>query len=263
MANTINCAFACHPPSSTVGFTDTTGAARAAGATLRIDVVSAAIASIIDDLEVQGFSGQQLSIAVHTFSNSLKAPQSATTDMARIRAALAGVSLDSTAGEGGTMFYNALDRVRRIVGTSGDASSANRRKKFVILFTDGVASNVSHTVDPAFSEAPGFRFFNPVYNGNGAFAMQGFDPSACEPIKRNDVTITTLNVRYVVPHVSTDDDGRFNEIERFLAPNIAQNMERCATSPEFALWADTPADIRKALEEIAVLLATATVRISS
>ncbi|MEZ5790309.1 MAG: VWA domain-containing protein [Nitratireductor sp.] len=246
-------------------WTSSHNAARAAGASLRIDVVKTALARIVDELGIQGFEGAQLQIGVHTFSNNFTTVLQPTTNLSSVKSALNSIDLSGDVGEGGTDFYSVLNSTRSKVGKSKSGLSASNRKKFIMFVTDGISSNVGYTSDPSniFAAHPGYRYYSPFYNGNAAFSMQGFDPAACRQIKDRDVTLFTLNVRYIIPTVGTDNDPRFSEIGQNLKPDIQQHMQECATSSEHAMWADTPAEIDKALEQFVDTLTTDVLRIGS
>ena len=264
MANTIGCAFACHSPdsASAYGFPSTLAASRSAGATLRIDLVKDTVSKLIDDLTNAGFDGSQLQIGIYSFSNTFKTVRQPTTNVASAKTALAALDMTHEKGEGGTDFYTALSSARSRVGKSGSGLNATSRKKFIVLVSDGVASNVSYTDDEnVFGPNPGYRFYSPFYNGNSSFSMQGFDPNACKQIKDRNVTLFTLNVRYIIPTVGTDNDGRFSQIGSYLKPDIQAHMEDCATSPQHALWADTPADMDRARKELIEVLASDILRL--
>lgn len=266
MANTIGCAFACHVPANSVYWRSTIGEARSAGATLRIDAVKAAIGTMLDDLAANNLSGNSLRVSIHTFSNRLTTRLQPTTNATDIRKAVAQIELDGSEGQTGTNFSAALSALQAKLPVSGDGSSAKSRKVYAVLLTDGVATNVMYKsgVNGEYTDDPAFAWYSPVYNGNGAWAMQGFDPAACTGIKTvKKAELMTLNIRYTIPKVGTDNDGRFNEIGTHLAPKIATNMETCASAPDYALWADTPASIHDAMSKLAGMLGSSTLRLAN
>lgn len=250
----IGCAFACHVPSGLPNFSDTHIISRNAGAELRIDVVKDASIDLITTLQAEGY-GDLLSVAVHTFSNTLETVQTATTDLSLVQTALNNVELSNELNEGGTGFDQSIDQLERVVGMSGDGSRSTTRRKSVILITDGVATNIQFDLAaPNIGvEDPAFRAFTPVINGapGDFFTSQGFDDRLCRDLKtRNEATVITLNVEYIIPTIGTDDDPRFSDIERVLKPDIQQHMEDCASSPTLAKKANNPAEIRAAMADL-------------
>jgi Flp pilus assembly protein TadG len=265
MDSALGCAFACHSPTGQTGFTSTVTAARSAGAKLRIDVVREAIDSIVDDFEAKGITGAQLSLALHTFSNTRKTLVSPTTNTNLFRDGLDGLDLDNSDMEGGTNFPVALSSLQSDMDVSGGGSGPSDRQIFVVLVTDGVATNARNRANIAesFDADPAFVAFMPQYNGSGMFAMQGFDPDDCYGIKANrKATMMTLNVRYITPTVGTDNDSRFQEIENYLVDDIQGHMQQCASAPNYALWADSADEIHAAMEKIAELISTGALRLT-
>lgn len=252
MDTAIGCAFACHVPPGLPGFTDTHIDARNAGAELRIDVVKRASIELVDRLAAEGY-GDLMSVAVHTFSNTLETIQPATTDLNLARTALNTIELTNQLNEGGTGFDQSIDQLEVAVGNSGDGSRASDRRKSVILITDGVATNVRFDMGSTWISDPAFRAFAPVINGapGGFFTSQGLDDRVCRDLKvRNEATVITLNVEYVIPTVGTDGDTRFSQIDSVLKPDIERHMRDCATSPALARTANDPAEIRAAMAEL-------------
>lgn len=255
MAGAINCAFACHVPTAGIaGFSDTHIAARNAGATLRIDAVKSATADIIDYLETKA-SGDLLQVAVHTFSNSLDTVQTPTTDLNRVRTRLNGLELTNQNYEGGTNFHEVMRNLRTAVGRSGDGSTPSDRRKTVVLITDGVATNIRYdsAVPDIGTADPRFVAYAPVMNGapGDVWSSQGFDGSICRDMKdRDEVTLMTLNVEYVIPTVGTDGDTRFDQIRTILKPNIRSSLQGCASVPALSQVVGNSADIDDALMDL-------------
>lgn len=255
MASNIGCAFACHVPAGSAYWTNTHDAARAAGARLRIDVVKEAIGEMVDDLAAAGFSGSQLSLALHTFSNNVQTEYAPGTDIATFKSRLANIDTIAANGEGGTNFHQVMNQIETKVPNNGTGSSASSRKVFVVFVTDGVATNIAYDrYGPSgieFEADPDFVPYAPQFNGSGAWAMQGFDPGVCNDLKNDKhATLMTLNVRYIIPTVGTDNDPRFSEIGSGLAADIGTHMRQCASDPSLALWADTPDEIHDAMDKI-------------
>lgn len=253
MASELNCAFACHVPAAMTTATTTIHRARAAGATLRIDVVKNAAAAIVEDFRTSGASGH-LSVGVHTFSNSLTTVLPASSDLDDAINSLRGLELAGDWGQGGTNFHESTDELATQIGVSGSGLSVTDPIKVVMLITDGVATNAIYdSVDPR--EAipdPTFRIFGPTYNGNpgDVWSTQGFDPRTCNRFKRQGLKVMTLKFEYTIAKTGTDSDDRFDTIEKFLKGDITNNMSRCASQPEYAKRAENSADIRAAMNSL-------------
>lgn len=263
MANAISCAFACHTtdahesawPSSHI-------AARNAGAELRIDTLKDATEQMVTDLKTQGLEGRELKFALHTFSNSVTTVMSANDDLDLVISRIGNIDLDNQNFQGGTNFERTFEQLERAIGTSGDGSSESRPKRYVLFMTDGVETNIRYNdslLPSDYAEA------DPFYTrAAGAWGFEGFEASVCDNLKnRNKVNLFTLNARYNVPTVGTDGDTRFTYIGNTLVPQIQDSMRACASTPDNAYWADTPASINDAVETFKDVLTTKALRLSS
>ena len=119
MDATINCAFACH---------STVNQARAAGATLRYDVVQDAIINVINQLEAKK-AGNAISVSVHGFSNGLSTRLSSESKMSTVRDAVNALILDF----GQTRFQAALSGLNSVIPTPANSS----KREVVVFVTDG------------------------------------------------------------------------------------------------------------------------------
>jgi Flp pilus assembly protein TadG len=244
MANVNGCAIACHTEKPHWNFPNSLPTARAAGATVRIDVVRDAIGQMVNEFEAQGVSGDRLQLVLHTFSNTAATLVPATTSLVTFRNGLATLDLDGDDFEGGTDFTKALDWLESNIGNSGSGYGPGDREKIVVLVTDGVATNTMLDSSSwlGFVVNPDFTPYTPQYFQ--PYPTQGFNPRDCDRLKaQRNVTMSTLNVRYIIPTVGTDNDTRFADIEKFLLPDIEEHMRQCASDPSLAMWADTPQSI--------------------
>ena len=165
MASTIGCAFACHVPPGHQSFSSTIGDARAAGATLRIDVIRDAVDGFVENIANSSISGNVL-VGLHTFSNSLTSLVAPTNDLSSVRTALAGVDLANDWQQGGTSFDHSLQMLSSAVGVSGAGYNSSNARKVIILITDGVATNVKYEngstyPQPDIAADPNFVNFSP------------------------------------------------------------------------------------------------------
>lgn len=263
MAGAINCAFACHTPPGFTSWPNSIHDARAAGARLRIDVVRSATIDLIDNLQALGL-GDSLRVGIHTFSNSLQTVVPATSDLDQVRNGLSSIDLAAVWGQGGTDFAEALSSVHAHMGASGSGMSANDRIKTLVVMTDGVSTNLQYDKNgwDQVDADPNYTPSEPRI-GTGAWAMQGFDERACEPLKREGINIMTVNVEYVIPTVGTSNDDRFEQIGQILKPDIGRKMERCASRRAFAMRANDPRQIERAMDDVLENLEAYTLRLTN
>jgi Flp pilus assembly protein TadG len=252
MDTNANCAFACHVPSTSTEWISTRDSLRAAGATLRIDVIRDAVRDALNGLDPALIASGEVTIALHTFSNTFRTVLPPSSDISAIQTTLDTVDLIGEEFETGTNFHQALQQASDQIRVGGDGFTVDSPKVMTVLLTDGVSSNVRYNAAAATEQEadPNFIEFAPNFGGSLAFAMQGFDPIACDPLKTtNDATMMTVNIEYIEPVVGTDDDPRFSQIANSIAPDIERNLERCASASDLSFEASSPVEIRDALGE--------------
>lgn len=241
------CTVACH-----INGTDTI--ARSAGATLRIDVVKAAIDQVV--AQAQSYSTANIRIGLYTFANSMTTQIDITSNLGAVKAANDAMELSGY--DAGTNAAEALNRIKSKIGAAGDGSSASSPLAFVLLATDGVGNAVDNT-DPKSADAgnwiysPQFVPFGPHAiadpAANPTMDLEGLNPVWCQPIKDLGAQMMTLETKYII---SSFDFGekRYAYIKSTLAPNISAMMQACASSPDKNISADTPAEIKAAMVQL-------------
>lgn len=263
MANTVSCAFACHTadaheslwPSSHI-------TTRNAGAELRIDTLKNATEKMVNDLKAEGLEGRELKFAIHTFSNSLTTVTGPTSDLDLVMSRIRSIDLNNQEFQGGTNFERTFSQLDRSISNSSDGSTETRPKRYILFMTDGVETNIRFNssllpsewaeVDPFYARAAGY------------FESDGFDASVCDTLKNTkNINLFTLNARYNIPTVGTDNDTRFAYIGNTLVPQIEDEMRACASTPDNAYWADTPANIDDAVQAFKEVLSSKALRLTN
>jgi Flp pilus assembly protein TadG len=242
--NTIGCSVACH-----FGNTDASGKgmperARAAGSTLRIDVVKQATLSALN--RVQGLMAQgRVRVAVYTLSSGLTPVFPLSSNIAGAIAAIQKIDLTSTPGQGGSNMTYSLQQLATSLPQAGNGLNKNQPQGFVMLMTDGVQDAATESLADGSTPVPDPKYvlFPPI---GPEWSIQAFDPSACAPIKNRNYTMVTLEAKYVIPSFA-ESDVRYSFIRDVLAGSIAQNMAACASSANNAYVADAPADFQQAI----------------
>lgn len=239
MNQRIGCSFGCHVQGD--GHYD---AAHAAGATMRIDVLRDAITTMVNQADGIKVSPDQFRFSLHVFSSRLATLQQPTTDYGALRTAINGVAPDTV--DGGTNFHVALgDQLPPLLPTSGSGLAGAPRKSHVILITDGVEDCVK--------ESPWLHCDESYVNwyGNGPqgpeWSMQAFDPAICTAIKNTGATVSVLNVKYVAP---PGLDVRYDYVRNNILANIPTTIGGCASNPSTFYTANSPAEIRSAINAI-------------
>ncbi|MGB7431709.1 MAG: pilus assembly protein TadG-related protein [Ahrensia sp.] len=265
------CAFACHVPDELRGDVDpaldTWDTAVAQNIPMRINVVKQAVDRILDDLDAAP-SGNRLRVALHTFSNEVVTVSNPNPSIQNAKNRLATIELSDDLGAGGTDFHAVFDDLEGIIGTSGDGSSPSRPRKAVVFITDGLSTNASYSYGGHGGHSlsnPNYTPFLPTIGAPGSFAqIQGFDERICDDLKsRNNVTLATLNVSYVIPTQGIRPaDTRFRKIDQILKDDIEAHMEACASAPELSKAAESPAEIQAAMSELLGNLQATTLRLT-
>jgi hypothetical protein len=161
---------------------------------------------------------------------------------------------------GGTKLENATKWIRDKVlqGTkSGDGSTVDRPKLYVMLITDGVETYHQFTppdwkmlpFTPYAPTAPDYLKEDDHYRESGH--LQAINPALCAEMKSvRNVTLLPLQVTYLVPKGGLmGGDARFPWIQTYLldSGHVDRSFEKCASDPNYAFKGTTPPEITKAV----------------
>ena len=249
------CALACHMADT--WDKDTLPAARASGAVLRIDVAKSAIKNALTTIKGLSVNSGQLRIAVYTLTNSLANVFPLSSDINGAIAAINAIDLTNANNTGGTNTTYSLAALQSLLPVPGSGAPSAAPRGFVVLMTDGVQNSVEETAyNPvthryALAIDPNYTTTSPNYSSTPNEILEAFDPAACTPIKTKGYKLLTMNVEYLIPSAALGGaEPRYDFIKNTLLPNIATNMQACASSPDLALLASSPADIDKAVSTL-------------
>lgn len=252
MRNMMNCEFACH----------TTGSdsyARSIGARLRFDVIQESLLSVVNSAQYLAKRPDQFEFHVYKFSNYLT-PVIKSRVISQVKAAIGSMSIDSEGA--GTNFRYALQQLMPNISSGGDGKTNANPKTFLIILTDGVESNVyqnqtctdveginGQTVKSCqyvgdWRPDTNFVVTEPGF-WSGAERSQALGTLLCSRIRDKGVVIATLNTEYLITNIN---EYRFMNIQNIIKPAIRETMQRCASRPDFAFFASTPAEIQSATE---------------
>ncbi len=301
MFNREGCMFACHLPprvsSSRIDNNKTTyQTAREASPPIntRVDVARDGLHKIVDlaEKEAEG-SSERVKLGVYTYSNKVTPVvpinDPIASDFGRIRTRVNAITLGTEGG--GSDIMLALNEIRSLVQRSGDGSSSDNPRVFVLLLSDGVAnSTLAHQrPDGGFdmSAAQPFHSRRPaeldsIQNPRSddvsgspnasqvtvrgvvqidAGRIGAMDERACRALKDRSVTMMVIATEYVIPHTPyraktagvPGDDLRF---EWFSTSGrlgaITDRMRACASDNYFVSVRDGAA-IENAMKEMGAL----------
>jgi Flp pilus assembly protein TadG len=253
-----NCAFACHFPGRTQGFTF----ARANNIELRVDSVGYAVNQLIATANATKTLTNQFRIGLYPFivDAITAAPLSADfTQATAVGASLSDywdtnltVASTKAMGSGGTHLDNLFSDLLKLntlpnstvvpsLGTSGDGSSALTPKQFVFIVTDGM-NNSQYAL--ANSNFQGGSNPQPPTNWGTYFGQ-----SYCQAAQTAGVTVAILYIPYLnmtLPPTSAGEYGETLAADNAI-PSIPGDLQKCAATG-FFFTANSSADIKNAMQ---------------
>ena len=248
LQNATGCALACHynfygaVPSNYT-------AARATGATLRLDVVRQATKQLINDMKTRVSSADQVRVSIDLFSNSIIPLLAPTTDLTAAAAAAGNIDFASGLGGGGSETEHALAQLGTAIGTSGTGYNPNSRKSYVVLISDGTQNSVIATTPASggtFTIAydSNYTVNSPNFVFDWSETVATINHAKCDPIKAAGHTLLTGLMDYLIPTIANGGgDGRYDFFKNTLNSVSKAEFKACASDPSLAYTAKTPADI--------------------
>ena len=235
------CFVACHI--AAFAGSDNVASYRAAGATLRIDVIKNAVVQSLTNLMSSTASGT-VRVAIYTFNNTLTQVFPLSSNLAA--AAAAANSVDLTTDGGGTNITYALNSLNASLPIPGSGMNASSPKGAVLLFTDAVQDDASYTVATGLWAADANRVaYSPsVYN---QWNMQPIDPGGCASIKSKGYSMMVLNAQYVVTSTDLAEQSRYGDIQNIVLPAVSANIASCSSGTGYYYSANSPAQITSAV----------------
>lgn len=219
----IGCEFACHrdvsPP-----YANTIDLAHAAGVTLRVDVVDAAVNSVVGELEEKE-SHEHFKASLYGMADDLTELVPLNANLSRVKNY--GITLaEATASRGNTNYRVAMEKITSKI--TGNDSNAH---KVLFIVTDGV------------HDAPRWESnVETIFNGN--HQLGPMDPRWCSALKASGVQVAVLHVNYKVP-----SRAPFPSFVEGYEDEIVPNLRSCASSGLF-ISADEPSGITDGLKTL-------------
>jgi Flp pilus assembly protein TadG len=221
---------------------DTVASYRAAGATLRIDVVKSAVVGSLASLRNSTGAGT-VRVALYTFNNTLTQvfPLSS-----NISAAISAANaIDLATDGGGTNMTHSLNSLNALLPIPGSGKNAAAPKGAVLLFTDGVQDHEQFHTATGWTNDPNWVPYTPsVFN---QWDYQPIDPGACAPIKAKGYSMLVLNAQYVITSTDLAEQSRYGDIQNVVLPAVAPNVEACSSGTGYFYSANSPTEITSAV----------------
>ncbi|MFT4097994.1 MAG: VWA domain-containing protein [Rhodoblastus sp.] len=222
---------------------DTAASYRAAGATLRIDVIKNAVAQSLTNLMSSTASGT-VRVAIYTFNNTLTQVFPLSGNLSAAIAAANAVDLSTDSG--GTNITYSLNSLSAVLPTPGNGMNAANPKGAVLLFTDAVQDHEQFTLATGvWANDPNWVPYAPtVYN---QWDYQPIDPGGCAPIKAKGYSMLVLNAQYVITSTDLAEQSRYGDIESIVLPAVPGNVAACSSGAGYYYSANSPAQITSAV----------------
>ncbi len=232
------CFLACHLPGN-----DTVASYRAAGATLRIDVIKNAVTQSLNGLLASTAAGT-VRVALYTFNNTLQQVFPLSSNLSAAIAAVGAVDLATDGG--GTNITYSLNSLNALLPTPGSGMNAASPKGAVLLFTDAVQDHEKFTAATnVWANDPNWVPYSPsVYN---MWDYQPIDPRGCAPIKSKGYSMLVLNAQYVITSTDLAEQSRYGDIQNIVLPAVPSNIQACSTGAGHYYSANSPAQITAAV----------------
>lgn len=222
---------------------DTVASYRAAGATLRIDVIKNAVVQALTNLSTSTASGT-VRVAIYTFNNSLTQVYPLSSNLSAAISAANAVDLSTDSG--GTNITYSLNSLNAILPTPGTGMNAASPKGAVLLFTDAVQDHEEFTLATGvWANDPNWVPYSPsVYN---MWDYQPIDPGGCAPIKAKGYAMLVLNAQYVITSTDLAEQSRYADIQNVVLPAVPGNVASCSSGTGYYYSANSPAQITSAV----------------
>lgn len=244
-----NCAFACHHQGRS-------GPARAAGATLRLDMVKSAVASVLNSIP----ASPNVKYQIYRFSNEAAIVSPKTDSAATRTSRLNSLNFDTwNNGGGGSNVQPALNYVKARI-SPGDGSNPANPITYVMLVTDGI-ENSAHLSGGSFPilqwyEDPDMSRISPYQvisiGGYSDQTIQSMSASYCTQIKNAGAKMVTMLTPYYVMSGATNSQDvlRDNFVNNTARPRAVTQMQACASSPSMYGLADSSTNLQNAMKTI-------------
>lgn len=254
VASAVNCAFACHINSARGS--SPYDKARAAGATMRIDVARNAAISAVDVSEDTAEFADQVTFGLYKFSNELTTVVSSSdarsSNYSYLKTALRDeMLLDMT--NGGTNIGGAISSLTKLLPKSGSGLKPDDRIQYVIVLTDGVESGQAWTAAKNWFKHPSAKENSPYKTYAAHEVNYALDPDTCEKAQKKDIGIFFIYTEYLEPiygEFGDHDKQRFEFVTDSLFPLIPKRFESCTVDANNVIKATTPAEIEQTFTRI-------------
>ncbi|WP_102957735.1 TadE/TadG family type IV pilus assembly protein [Mangrovicella endophytica] len=241
------CSLTCHVLQGSETVTSYTKG-KAAGAVMRIDVVRTALQKVAAAL--LNTSDDHYRIQVVPFHTMAQPLGSLSSNLATLTSTINGVQLADDYG--GTNMRVALDTMDKKIPTPGTGSTQATAKAILILMTDGVEDDeIRRKKGSGNPRDTNYVLYSPYSATSDCCGIvQSLNPAYCTAMKDRGIRLMAVNTKYLVPK-KDGSNSKFVFVKNTLSKYIEANMKKCVTDPADYYDASSPADIEKAMADIA------------
>lgn len=230
MQNTINCTFACHG--------NTYNNAKAAGATMRIDVAREAAADSIEVIRENVESENQVTVGIYRYGGNvnqiLDFNHPHASDLTFVENKIRQ-KIFLQPSHMGTNTEGAIQQVAADIPDSGLGRTPDDRVQYLVVLTDGV-EDVRH----GGSQTP---------NSPNAYGVWAPGTSGCQAIRDRGIKIFFIQTEYLTPTIGAHQ-YLYQWIDANLNPILDNRFAACAGSMDYVFQTTTPQEIQNAFLDV-------------
>jgi len=199
LSSQAGCAFACHTSEGATfkyknkSYTTVYGLAKAMGVQLRTDVALNAVAEVLDMIDTYDSTHKRIKVGFYTIGETATEVLAPTTSTTNARKVLSDdkSGMTSATSEDATYFDYSMTALKKLIGTSGDGTTAGSPLKLVLMLTDGVQSERNWVLQ----SNSGIRF--PSSAGTLQKDVTPLNPAWCKEIKDLKASFGVLYTEYL------------------------------------------------------------------
>ncbi len=246
MMNTIGCTFGCH--NNQVSANSSYGRAKAAGATMRIDVAKNAAMKSLDIIRDNTELDDQIRLGLYRYSSNLtpvmNASDANSSDLNHVRNVFDDeIHLDFWGMGSNTEL--ALEKVAERLPDGGSGRTPNDRKQYIVVVTDAVDDWRHFYGTPSGSERLWSRVNLPRYGG-GVWAPGN---TGCKAIRDRGINIYFIQTEYLAPTIG-QHQAYYRWIDANLNPIIPDRLAACTGSADNVISTVTPGELDNAMSSV-------------
>lgn len=240
MQDRIGCTFGCHQNNRSLD-NSTYGAAKRAGATMRIDVASEAAQRSLQVVQNNMSLDQQVSFGIYKYGTNvetvLEATDSRATNVSQVRQMINDEVFLAEHSFAGSTTELSVAEIAASLPESGSGRTADDRIQYLVVLTDGV---------DGYRFLPNSKRLWNTPNGHGVWAPES---GRCPAIRVRGINIFFIYTEYLTPTMGRHTQI-FDWIDANINPVIEDKFAGCTGSASQVFKTSTPRQIDAAFSEV-------------